>query len=148
MTVKNMSKLKPAVSVTAMAKMLDLSRSRMYQLLDLGILPQPLYCIRTKRPFYTRELQQKCLEVKDSNIGINGQYILFYEKREKISSPRKKKTKTAPLAKEFKEALETMGLDCSQKEVSKKLSSLYPNGIANTNKGMVIRELFRKLKSN
>ena len=43
---KKMLNLKPIISVTEMAKMLKLSRARLYQLLEIGILPKPLLCER------------------------------------------------------------------------------------------------------
>lgn len=146
MKSQKLSNLKPVVSIATMADMLNLSRSRFYQLLEAGILPQPIYCTRTKRPLYTEELQQKCLEIKESNIGANGQYILFYVPRDKSVSP--KKIKTNPVYQEFSETLGSMGLDITPKEVEKALSDLYPDGIDGKDHGLVIRDLFRKLKSN
>ena len=43
---------KAVCSVTELAKNLDMSRARFYQLQKLGVFPEPVYCIRTKRPFY------------------------------------------------------------------------------------------------
>ena len=45
--------LKAVCTVTELAKKLDLSRARFYQLLKMGIFPKPAYCIRTRRPIYT-----------------------------------------------------------------------------------------------
>jgi hypothetical protein len=149
MSVKKNSNLKPIVSVGEMASMINLSRARFYQLLNEGILPQPLYSLRTKRPLYTAELQQQCIDVRESNIGVNNQYILFYSTRKKDAQPRnpKKRIKTNSVHKEFAETLNSMGLDCSAKDVSASLSELYPDDIGEMDHGVVIRDLFRLLRS-
>jgi len=69
---------KEIVSVAEMSRMCGLSRSRFYQLMDDGILPKPSRNQDTKRPFFDREQQQRCLEVKRKNLGINGKAIMFY----------------------------------------------------------------------
>ena len=89
MNNKKMSNLKPIISVTEMARNLNLSRARFYQLLEQGIFPQPIYDLRTKRPIYNIELQQSCFQVRETGIGANNQYILFY-------SPRKKEAALLP----------------------------------------------------
>lgn len=147
MKTHKLSNLKPIVSISEMSKMLNLSRSRFYQLLDAGILPQPIYCVRTKRPLYTRELQQKCLDVKETNIGANGQYILFYLPRKKETAPRKKVQKNNPIYAEFAETLNSMGLSCSAKEVMEAVEELYSDSVDDLDHGIVIRDLFRKLRS-
>jgi len=149
MRTQKSSNLKPVVNFSTMADMLNLSTSRCYQLLDAGILPKPVYCTRTKRPLYTEELQQRCLEIKETNIGANNQYILFYVPRNKSISPKKiKTTNINPVYQEFAETLSSMGLDITPKEVEKAVSDLYPDGIDGKDHGLIIRDLFRKLKSN
>ena len=50
MNNKKMSNLKPIVSISEMVKMLQLSRARFYQLLQMEFFPKPLYDNRSKRP--------------------------------------------------------------------------------------------------
>jgi hypothetical protein len=147
MKTQKSSNLKPIISIAEMASMLNLSRSRFYQLLDEGILPMPIYCIRTKRPLYNEELQEQCLKVKETNVGVNGTYILFYNPRVNANSAKKTKSKTNPIYKELAETLNNMGLNVSGGQISAALTEIYPNGIDNTDQGVVIRDLFRKLKS-
>jgi hypothetical protein len=144
---KKLSNLKPIVSVSEMAKMLNLSRSRLYQLLDLGILPKPIQCQRTKRPYFTQELQQQCLNVKETNVGANGQYILFYSPRKNTATAKKTAKKINPIYSEFTDTLNSMGLDTTPNEVQKAIEELYPDGIDGIDGGVVIREIFRHLKS-
>jgi len=149
MNSKKMSVLKPVISVTEMAKNLNLSRARFYQLLEQGIFPQPIYDLRTHRPIYDARLQERCLEIRNSGIGANNQYILFYSPRKKEAHPRisKKRKKTNSIHKEFAETLNSMGLSCSVKDVSNAINELYPDGIGEIEHGVVIRDLFRFLGS-
>ena len=134
-----------------MSKELDLSRSRFYQLLETGIFPPPIYDLRTRRPFYNEELQQRCCEIKESGLGYNGQFILFYNPRIKPNKPRKNTAENHspdnPLYSELVETLNNMGLNCSVSQVSNALIKLYPDGLENINQGVVIRDLFRHIKN-
>ncbi len=71
---------KKAVSVSEMARMAGLSRSRFYQLIGTAF-PPPVYDAKTRRPFYTASQQQTCLEVRHRNCGIDGRPVLFYARR-------------------------------------------------------------------
>ena len=143
MSTKKLSISKQIVSMTEMAEMLQLSRARFYQLLDAGFFPKPLKDERSKRPYYDLKLQEHCLESRQSGIGVDGSFMLFY-------SPRKKRTKKTKMsvspAQEFAETLNSMGLDCSEKEVSSALSEIYPEGTEGLVQGLVVRELYRYLK--
>ena len=149
MNNQKMPVMKPIISVTEMAKMLNLSRARFYQLLEQGIFPQPIYDIRTHRPMYDSKLQMACLQVRETGIGVDGSFMLFYSprKKERQSKNPKRFTKTNSLHKEFTETLASMGLDCSAKDVSSALSELYPEGVGEMDHGVVIRDLFRFLGS-
>jgi hypothetical protein len=138
---------KAVVSVSEMAAALDLSRSRFYQLLDAQILPQPVYDIRTHRPIYPQDLQEKCLAVRQTGIGFNGQYILFYSPRKNTESvPINSAQKKGSKYQDIREALTAMGVDVSDEQVSKAVADVFPEGIENRDQGVVLRELFRHLK--
>jgi len=72
---------KEVISVSEMARALGLSRARFYQLIHDGVLPRPTQAGHGKRPYYSREQQEQCIEVRRTNRGINGQAILFYSMR-------------------------------------------------------------------
>ncbi len=140
---------KVVCSITDMSNALDLSRARFYQLLDAGILPQPIYDIRTKRPYYDLELQEQCLRVKATGIGICGQYILFYSPRKKAQDgtqkPRRKKVSKH---QDLIETLNVMGLEVSGEQVELALNELYPQGTNGQDQGLVVREIFRFFKKS
>ena len=68
-------------SVTELAGKIGLSRARFYQLMEKGVFPKPVYCTRTRRPFYTLDLQQKCIDIRKTGIGYNQQPVVFYSER-------------------------------------------------------------------
>ena len=83
------------------------------------------------------------MECRQSGIGIDGSFMLFYSARKK----RNKKTKkSVSPAQEFAETLGSMGLDCTEKQVSSALSEIYPEGTEGQVQGVIIRELYRHLK--
>ena len=59
-----------------------------------GVFPPPLYRIDTRRPFFTQEMQEICLEVRRRNCGINGRPVLFYARR--LGAPMTKAKTTPP----------------------------------------------------
>ena len=144
MSSKKLSISKQIFSITDMAMNCNLSRARFYQLLGTGFFPKPLHDDRSKRPYYNLDLQQKCLECRQSGIGIDGSFMLFY-------SPRKKETKMRirkvdPQIKELTETLGSMGLEITAEQVQQGLTETYPEGVEGVDQGVVIRELYRHLK--
>ena len=144
MSSKKLSISKQIFSITEVAQVLQLSRARFYQLLGTGFFPKPLHDERSKRPYYNLDLQQKCLECRQSGIGIDGSFMLFYSPRKKETKPRVKKVN--PLIKELTETLGSMGLEITIEQVKQSLSELYPDGTDGVEQGVIIRELFRHLK--
>ncbi len=138
---------KAIVSIKEISEILNLSRSRFYQLLQVGFFPKPKYDERSKRPYYNLELQQKCLECRQSGIGIDGSYMLFYSPRKKETVSHMRNTKIAPMVKEIVETLQTMGLEVTVEQVQQGLSELYPDGIGEIDQGVVVRDIFRYFKS-
>ena len=147
MTNKHISTNKQFISVTEMARNLNLSRARFYQLLDEGFFPKPLIDDRTKRPYYDLALQQKCLECRQSGVGIDGSILMFYSSRKKETiSHYKKKKQVDPITKELGEILNSMGLQTAFNQVQKALDELYPEGTEGMDQGVVTRELYRYFK--
>ena len=148
MSNKKLSITKQIVSMTEIAKMVQLSRARFYQLLEQGFFPKPLYDDRSKRPYYDLELQNKILESRQSGIGVDNSFMLFYSPRKKENVTNMKKKQVDPMVKELSETLIEMGLDTTAKQVEQGLSEVYPEGIGDQEQGIVVRDLFRHLKSD
>jgi len=141
------SNTKTICSVSAMAKSLGLSRARFYQLLKEGIFPQPVYDVRTRRPLYDSKLQELCRQIRQSGIGNNGQYVLFYSQRQNHNvKPAVKKKSVKINYTEITDALLQMDLKISENDIEKVLPELFPEGYENKEMGVIIRDLYRYFK--
>ena len=147
MNVKKMSISKPIVSITELVQMLQLSRARFYQLVKSGFFPKPLIDSRSKRPYYDIALQEIVFDSRQSGIGVDGSFMLFYSCRKSETVSHLKKKKVDPVVKELVETLESMGLDTTVEQVQQGLIELYPDGTDAVEQGVVIRDLFRHLRS-
>lgn len=116
--------LKAVCSVTALAKKLGLSRARFYQLQKKGVFPVPVYCTRTRHPFYSSILQQKCIDIRKTGIGLDGHAVTFNTSR-KAKASRVQNT-LGPQYEELSHILKQMGLSVSPKEVKNATNIVYP----------------------
>ena len=147
------NKLKAICSVTELARILGFSRTRFYQLQKTGVFPMPVFCIRTRRPFYPLNLQKKCIEIRKTGIAHNGQPILFYGERKNcnkasldISESEKSNNKNQQKYEEFTNTLRRMGLNVSCKAVENAINELFPEGLQqHSDEGRIVRDLFRYL---
>lgn len=135
------------VTVSEMADLCQLSRSRFYDLIDAGAFPKPILHPSTKRPMYDRALQEKCLEIKQTGIGANGAPVLFNRKtRKALVPPRRKPQATQPDHTELLDALKGLGLITTPQAVAEALAAVFPTGHTGINQGDVIRKVFLHLQ--
>jgi len=145
--------LPQAISVSQMAQLLQISRSRFYQLLDAGFFLPPIYDLKTKRPFYSREMIERNMQAKTQNLGINGEVVLFYSPRKNIPAKPKRAHSTVemvsnscPVDVELMESLRALGLEnLTEQQVKSALKTCYPEGI-DQEEDEVLRKIFRHLK--
>jgi hypothetical protein len=140
---------KAVVSVVEMADMLALSKSRFYALISSGIFPQPVRQKSCKRPVFDADLQQKCLEIRQTGIAHNGEPVLFNRKRRKPTQPKPRQDHH-PISEEqaeLLEALKCLGLTVSDEEVQATLGDLFPSGCSGIDKGEVVRRVFLQLRA-
>jgi hypothetical protein len=142
---------KQAISVVEMARTVGLSRSRFYQLIGTAF-PHPIYDMATRRPFYSPELQEACLEVRRRNCGIDGRPVLFYVPRQEVVpvAPKRSKGKAASDESRYRylvDGLRSLGLaGVTAAQVKRVLDELrLPRG-GSTNEGDVVRTVFLHLK--
>src|SRR5438094_1621768 len=83
--------MKAAVSVSEMCEMCSISRSRWYELVASGVFPKPVQLPSMKRPVYDRGLQEKCLEIRATGIGLNGVPVVFNRKPKRTMKPKVQK---------------------------------------------------------
>jgi len=142
-------KTKAAVTVAEMARMLNLSRQRLHQLIGTAF-PYPVYDIKTRRPFYTEDLQRACLEVRRRNCGVDGKPILFYARRGgSLPSPTRRQKKGKPNREHIAvvEAVKALGLSgVTDDQVGMAIKVLFPRGVESADQAEVIRGVFLHLR--
>lgn len=146
------------LTVSDMARTLELSRSRFYSLIESGVFPTPLYMVETRRPFYDEALRDKCLEIRRTGLGADGRPVFFYPKRvgppastKSSSARRKTPTKPAvdPLSARLIEMLKGLGIDDPKPQaVSSALTVCFPDGVADRAEGELVAAVFRHLRAS
>ena len=147
------SNLPAYINMSNMAKLLNLSRSRLYQLIDQEILLKPVYFSNNKRPVYTKEMAVRNLEDKKNNVGINGEIIMFYSARTTTNKPKKivekpAKLKTTSSGKhaDLIDALESLGLEnITAAQIDSAIHKCFPDGTENVTEDYILTEVFRHL---
>lgn len=147
--------LRAAVSVTQMVKMLGLSRAAFYDHIRRGNFLPPVYSIRTRRPLFTAEMQRQNLEVKVRQVGINGDFVLFYDRlprtdrNEVERSTQGRPGRSSSLAAGLRERLYGLGLEnLTERRVQEALNACFPAGINGTPEADVLRIVYRSLRSD
>jgi predicted DNA-binding transcriptional regulator AlpA len=143
---------KAVVTVSEMAHMCNLSRARFYELMNKGVFPAPVYLVTNHRPVYDAELQEVCLDVRRRGVGVNGQAVLFYN-RKKLpertpKSPRngKQKSSTNGNHVDLLNGLRALGLTATDQQVESAIGELFPAGIDGIDEGELMREVFLHLR--
>ena len=146
MSVQHRSE-KCVVSVLEMAEMLGLSKSRLYDLMQAGIFPRPVQHASCKRPVFDQESQQKCLEIRRTGVGHNGQPVLFNRKRRaKVIKRRQDKRQPVEDHGELIEALNSLGMTTNKEAVQNALSEVCPDGWKKIDQGELVRRVFLHLQ--
>ena len=145
--------VKAAISVSEMAEMCLISRSRWYELVASGIFPKPTQLPSIKRPVYDRTLQAKCLIIRASGIGMNGVPVVWNRKSKKVTQQKQKPPRPAPERSSDPQvetvfnALKGLGLATTLHTVRETIAELYPTGIIGLGQGDVIRKVFLHLQA-
>jgi hypothetical protein len=124
--------LKEVYSVTELAAILGLSRTRLYQLKREGVFPLPVYCPYTRRPFYTVDLVKQCLKIRQTGRGFNGRSIIFYRRLKKngeqqIQNEDERREQFYIDVMRFLKI--NLGENLTNSETKRLVSALYPNGL-------------------
>lgn len=137
--------LKAAISVAEMCRMLEISRSQYHWHVERGTFHPPLYLVRNRRPYFTAEMAQENLDAKESGIGVNGDYVIFYAKRSPSSADNPRGTKhnhTKLIA-----SLKSLGLEkVTTERVEAAIATCFPQGTSGQEDSHVLRTIFRHLK--
>lgn len=146
------------VSVSEMARMLGLSRARLYQLIKEGVFPPPTRPEEGGRPFFDRQQQEQCVNVRRTNCGIDGRPILFYAMRaapsptparqpRRRSAPERPRQSTHDAAiNELRHGLSQLGItQISEQSIRTALAEAYPDGWSSVAQAELLRSVFARL---
>jgi hypothetical protein len=149
--------LKQIVTVSEMSRMCRLSRARFYQLINEGIFPTPSRNEQTKRPFFSREQQEQCLEIRRSNRGANGKAIMFYGCRPQAAPKLPSKRKQFPISKprqtenlvvsELRHGLAQLGMaNMTEQTIREALARAFPDGHQEIESSELLRTVFEAIQ--
>lgn len=145
---------KAAYSVAETAILCGMSRSRFYDLVETGVMPPPLYSLRTRRPHYPADLAALCVRVKETNVGFNGEFVMFYDRRPKPTTVRaavpshngRKVMPADPLTQEMLETLRAMGVRVVEVEMLDAIRRRCPEGVTEGSFETDLRAVFDALR--
>lgn len=141
------NRLKAVVTVTAMARAVDLSRSRFYDYVRRGVFPRPAYSTTTRRPYYTVEAQQEILAVRETGIASNGEYVIFYERRPAEAGTAPKRPSRPDPHADLVEKLRSLGLaNVTSEQVAQAIAISFPSGTESVDETVVCRTVYRCLR--
>ncbi len=142
----NDDRIKAAISVSKMCELIGMSRSQFYAHVRKGTFHAPLKLVND-RPYYNASMVADNLKARDLGIGVNGQYVLFYERTgettPKVTAPPRPKADFSELITSL-HALGLSGLTTAL--VEQAVTDCYPKGIAGIEEQDILRTVFRHLK--
>jgi predicted DNA-binding transcriptional regulator AlpA len=149
MTVKTMneSRIKAAISVSAQCKLLKMSRSQFYWHVRKGTFHPPLK-LPNGRPYYNASMVEDNVKAKEMGIGVNGQFVIFYERAEPgDSGPVRPAAKPTADYGDLMESLQSLGLtNLTTAIVEKAIAACFPKGTTGQDEQHILRTVFRHLK--
>ncbi len=139
--MKSESPLKAASSVSSVCRQLGMSRSQFYLHVDRGTFSAPLRLPSNQRPYYTASMVEDILRARESGIGCNKEYVLFYDRRPKQESSGTKDYSS------LIDGLKNLGLvGVTNQQVEASLAICFPKGTQGNNDSDILRSVFRHLK--
>jgi hypothetical protein len=141
--MKSEAPIKAVVSVAQMCRLLSMSRSQFYWHVKKGTFHAPQYLASNKRPYFTASMVEDNLRVRETGIGVNNEYVIFYERQER--KPTEKKNKVNYLA--LIEGLKALGMAAvTSEQVEAAIIAAFPAGVTDQDEATILRAVFRQLK--
>jgi hypothetical protein len=142
---KTDSPLKAAVSVSSQCRLLKMSRSQFYWHIKRGTFHAPLYLASNKRPYFTASMVEDNLRARETGVGVNGEYVIFYERQPTSTKTVGKKPKANHSA--LLDGLVSLGLNgVTTEQLEAALTACFPKGTSGQDEASVLRAVFRHLK--
>lgn len=137
--------LRAVITVSSMCRKLGMSRSQFYWHTKRGTFHVPLILPSNKRPYFTASMVEDNLKARETGIGVNGEYVLFYERLPTVTKIEAKKPKANHSA--LLEGLASLGLTgITNEQIEAALAANFPKGTADQDEANVLRIVFRHLK--
>jgi predicted DNA-binding transcriptional regulator AlpA len=134
--------MKAAVTLSFLCRLLKMSRSQFYFHVRRGTFSAPLRLPSNNRPYYTASMVEDIIRARETGIGVNGEFVLFYERQPKAEVRDAKPDHTGLL-----EGLAALGLNSvTTAQVDTALAVCFPKGTAGQDEANVLRTVFRHLK--
>jgi hypothetical protein len=147
MPIKIEISVKAVVSVAQMCRLFcpPMSRSQFYWHVKRGTFHAPLYLDSNKRPYFTASMVEDNLRARETGIGVNGAFVLFYERLPTSTAPEPKKTKARHST--LLEGLRNLGFSAvTTEQIDAALAVCFPSGTTGQDEATVLRSIFRHLK--
>jgi hypothetical protein len=132
--------------------MVGLSRAAFYEHVRRGHFAAPIYQTGSvRRPIFTAELQRQNLEVRATQMGVNGEFVLFYERQPREPAERQaRRSRPSPhgtVPSDLRGRLEGLGLQgLTEAQVEQAFASCFPQGASGVAEGEVLRVVYRQLR--
>lgn len=140
----NDNSLKAAISVSKMCSLLSMSRSQFYWHVRKGTFHAPLK-LANGRPYYNASQVEDNLKAREMGIGVNGEFVIFYERGNDPAKKPTAKPKVDHTA--LIESLQALGLTgLTTAIVEKAMVECFPKGTAGHDEPDILRTIFRHLK--
>lgn len=145
----NENQPKAAITVSKMCSLLGMSRSQFYWHVKKGTFHAP-HKLSNGRPYYNASQVEDNLKARELGIGVNGEYVLFYQRETETHNGNSPK-KTTPTSKqdytELIDGLSTLGLTgMTTSAVADAVEHCFPKGIIGQDENDILRTVFRHLK--
>jgi hypothetical protein len=97
------------------------------------------------RPYFTASMVEDNLRARQTGVGVNGEYVLFYERV--ATGPKSEGSKGKSEVASLLDGLKASGLKTvTREQVETALTACFPNGTTGQNENTVLTVVFRHLK--
>lgn len=138
------TRIKGATSVAEMCRLLGMSRSQFYLHVKRGTFHEPQR-LSNGRPFFTASQVEDNLKARELGVGVNGEYVLFYERKPKDDSKPAKDRPKADVSSLI-QGLKSLGLTVTTEQAEAAVEACYPRGTGDADETDILRTVFRHLK--
>lgn len=144
-TTKLENPMKAAISVSSLCRILQMSRSQYYFHAKRGTFHAPLYLASNNRPYFTASMVEDNLKARETGVGVNGEYVIFYERRE--VGAKNEPAKAVLDIESLVDGLKTLGLNAvTSDQVEAAVKASFPSGTEGQDESNILRTVFRFLK--